>query len=224
MGDPGMPIMAGLLAVPVGVLLFVIVLALMGRRWISPAALADAPFEDDFDEPVPYAEPWGYYEPPPAPASMSSAQSHGPAQQRPAPRHALPPAPRPQHALPPVARPQHALPSAPRSQSALPPAAQPRNALPPAARSQHALPPARPPQPRSQPYGGQPALPPVESPPALPPARPAYLPPPPESYARPERRDPYGRPYEHDPYGRPGQPEHEDSSPGAFPYGPYRQQ
>lgn len=34
MGDPGLPIMAGVLAVPVGVLLLVLVLALMGRRWV----------------------------------------------------------------------------------------------------------------------------------------------------------------------------------------------
>ena len=34
MGDPGLPIMAGVLAVPVAVLLLVLVLALMGRRWV----------------------------------------------------------------------------------------------------------------------------------------------------------------------------------------------
>lgn len=190
--------MAGLLAVPVGVLLFVIVLALMGRRWVSPVALADAPFEDDFYEQTPYAEPWGYYEPPRAPAPMPPTYDHGPAQQWPA----------------------------------LPPAPQPRTALPPAPRPQTALPPAPPPQP----YGRQPALPPGESPLALPrgenplalpPARPAYPSHPPESYRRPER-DEYGRPYEHDPYehdpyGRPARPEQDDSSRGAFPYGPYRQ-
>ncbi|MGI5225376.1 hypothetical protein [Actinoallomurus sp. CA-142502] len=96
MGDPGMPIMAGLLAVPVGVLLFVIVLALMGRRWVTPAALAAAPYEDDFDEPTPYAEPWGYYEPPRAPAPAPPAQSPAPAEQWRAPLPAPQPQPQPQ--------------------------------------------------------------------------------------------------------------------------------
>ncbi|GLY83617.1 hypothetical protein [Actinoallomurus iriomotensis] len=134
MGDPGMPIMAGLLAVPVGVLLFVIVLALMGRRWVTPAALADAPYEDDFDEPTPYAEPWGYYEPPRAPAPAPAP----PAQQW----HAPLPAPRPQNALPPAPRPQ------PQSYGRQP-------ALPPG-ESRLALPSARPayPSPPPESYGG----------------------------------------------------------------------
>jgi hypothetical protein len=129
-GDPGMPIMAGLLAVPVGVLLFVIVLALMGRRWGTPAALADAPYEDDFDEPTPYAEPWGYYEPPRAPAPAPTAQQW----------HAPLPAPRPQNALPPAPRPQpQPQPQSYGRQPALPPG-ESRLALP-SARSAYASPP-----------------------------------------------------------------------------------
>ncbi|MFB9835698.1 hypothetical protein ACFFNX_26300, partial [Actinoallomurus acaciae] len=96
--------------------------------------------------------------------------------------------------------------------------------------------------PPPRPYDRRPALPQGESPLALPPARPAYPSHPPESYRRPER-DAYGRPYEQDsyeqdsyeqgrygqdryerdPYGRPARPEQDDSSPAAFPYGPYRQ-
>ncbi|WP_433180081.1 hypothetical protein [Actinoallomurus sp. CA-150999] len=53
MGDPGLPIMAGVLAVPVGVLLLVLVLAMMGRRWAlagpdeALVAEYDAGYEDD---------------------------------------------------------------------------------------------------------------------------------------------------------------------------------
>ncbi|GAB3988044.1 hypothetical protein GCM10029978_109340 [Actinoallomurus acanthiterrae] len=53
MGDPGLPIMAGVLAVPVGVLLFVLLLAMMGRRWALAGpdeafvAEYDAGYEDD---------------------------------------------------------------------------------------------------------------------------------------------------------------------------------
>ncbi|GAA4636097.1 hypothetical protein GCM10023196_084540 [Actinoallomurus vinaceus] len=83
MGDPGLPIMAGVLAVPVGVLLFVLVLAMMGRRWAfagpdeALVAEYDAGYEDDdlelepapshrpaydpygssYAEPAPYGEP-----------------------------------------------------------------------------------------------------------------------------------------------------------------------
>ncbi|GAA4609585.1 hypothetical protein GCM10023195_38820 [Actinoallomurus liliacearum] len=63
MGDPGLPIMAGALAVPVAVLLLVLLLALMGRRWVltgPDAAFAedhegyDAEYEEDDLEPTPY--------------------------------------------------------------------------------------------------------------------------------------------------------------------------
>ncbi|MCO6008387.1 hypothetical protein NE236_25755 [Actinoallomurus purpureus] len=63
MGDPGLPIMAGALAVPVGVLLLVLVLAMMGRRWVltGPDETFMAEYEaryadDDFEdfEPAPY--------------------------------------------------------------------------------------------------------------------------------------------------------------------------
>ncbi|MEV0402879.1 hypothetical protein [Actinoallomurus sp. NPDC050550] len=65
MGDPGLSIMAGMLAVPVGVLLFVLVLAMMGRRWAlagpDEALIAeyDAGYEDDdFElEPAPSHRP-----------------------------------------------------------------------------------------------------------------------------------------------------------------------
>ncbi|MFL6053862.1 MAG: hypothetical protein ACJ72W_13245 [Actinoallomurus sp.] len=60
MGDPGLPIMAGVLAVPVGVLLLVLVLALMGRRWVltgpdtALAADYDAVYEYGRLGPAPY--------------------------------------------------------------------------------------------------------------------------------------------------------------------------
>jgi hypothetical protein len=38
-GDPGLPVMIGVLAVPIGVLLLVLVLALMGSLWASPVPL-----------------------------------------------------------------------------------------------------------------------------------------------------------------------------------------
>jgi hypothetical protein len=126
-GDPGMPIMAGLLAVPVGVLLLVIVLALMGRRWAAPGVLDEEPYEDH-DEAEEYAppDPWDH--------------RPSPERQWPTP----PPVERARHALPPVERPRHALPPAqPRygSLAALPPARPPERdrplALPPA-RSGHA--------------------------------------------------------------------------------------
>jgi hypothetical protein len=41
--DPTLPMMLGLLGVPVGVLLFVLVLALLGGRWSVPAAAEDPP-------------------------------------------------------------------------------------------------------------------------------------------------------------------------------------
>jgi hypothetical protein len=50
-GDPGVPVMTGLLAVPVGVFLFVLVLALLGGRW--SVAVPD----DDEPPPQPALEP-----------------------------------------------------------------------------------------------------------------------------------------------------------------------
>jgi hypothetical protein len=85
--------MIGLLAVPVGVLLLVVVLALTGARWTVPGSYAAEPEPlEDYDEPFvdPWrADPWRLAEPP-RPALP------------PAPRPAPPPAPR--HALPPVSR------------------------------------------------------------------------------------------------------------------------
>ena len=99
--------MAGLLAVPVGVVVFVSVLALMGRRWTAPVALADAEAEAYEEPPVPYADPWGYYEPPRAPIALPPAQDSRPVREWPA----LPPAPEPRHALPAV-QDRYALPAA----------------------------------------------------------------------------------------------------------------
>jgi hypothetical protein len=77
--------MIGLLAVPVGVLLLVVVLALIGGRWTVPGSYAAEPLEEPLEEYVdPWrADPWRLAEPP---------------------RPALPPAPRQPHALPPVSR------------------------------------------------------------------------------------------------------------------------
>jgi hypothetical protein len=88
--------MIGLLAVPVGVLLLVVMLALIGGRWTVPGSYAAEPEPpeplEDYEEPYvdPWrADPWRLAEPP---------------------RPALPPAPRPPahrpHALPPVSREQ----------------------------------------------------------------------------------------------------------------------
>jgi hypothetical protein len=41
--DPTLPVMMGLLAVPVGVLLFVLALSLLGGRWSVPAPAEDPP-------------------------------------------------------------------------------------------------------------------------------------------------------------------------------------
>ncbi|GAA0366749.1 hypothetical protein NE235_02915 [Actinoallomurus spadix] len=95
MGDPGLPIMAGALAVPVTVLLLVLVFALMGRRWVltgPDAAVEDdeARYEDDALDPTPYrpaleppraASPGAYdaYGPAPGYGSVPAAhESHGP--------------------------------------------------------------------------------------------------------------------------------------------------
>jgi hypothetical protein len=123
--------MIGLLAVPVGVLLLVVVLALIGGRWTVPGAYAGPEPLEDYDEPFvdPWrADPWRLAEPP-RPALP------------PAPRPALPPAPRP--ALPPASR--LALPPAP------PPRPQPQapsRELAPAPRPYH-----RPPPPPRPAYG-----------------------------------------------------------------------
>jgi hypothetical protein len=108
--------MIGLLVVPVGVLLLVVVLALAGGRWTAPGAYAAEPEglddQDDYDEPFvdPWrADPWRLAEPP---------------------RPALPPAPRqtPRPALPPASR--LALPAA----SQPPPPPRPSQDLLPAPR------------------------------------------------------------------------------------------
>ena len=95
--------MIGLLAVPVGVLLLVVLLALIGGRWTVPGSYAaPEPLEDhaeDYDEPFvdPWrADPWRLAEPP-RPSLPPWPES--------------PPRPAPQPALPPVSR--LALPPAP---------------------------------------------------------------------------------------------------------------
>lgn len=108
MGDPGVPVMLALLAVPVCVLLFVVVLALMGGRWTVPAPLPDPDLDLDRDldldlyrEPVEELAPFGRgYAPRPVEHARPALPA-GPA----APERALPAA-RPRAALPP-ARPQY---------------------------------------------------------------------------------------------------------------------
>jgi hypothetical protein len=130
-GDPGVPVMIGLLAVPVGVLLLVVMLALIGGRWTVPGSYAAEPEPpeplEDYEEPYvdPWrADPWRLAEPP---------------------RPALPPAPRPPahrpHALPPVSR------------LALPAASQP----PPQRPSQDLVPAPRPYRPPAGPPPARPA-------------------------------------------------------------------
>ncbi|MCO5968827.1 hypothetical protein [Actinoallomurus soli] len=81
MGDPGLPIMAGALAVPVAVLLLVLVFALMGRRWVltGPDAVFEddgAAYGDDDDfEPTPYRAALE----PPRPASAAAYDAYRPA-------------------------------------------------------------------------------------------------------------------------------------------------
>jgi hypothetical protein len=88
--------MVGLLAVPVGVLLLVVVLALMGRRWSSPGPLGEAdPLDDaaEFDEPADGFErpPLPPYAPAPAtrtygyrpPSDPPARHSYGPPAQAP---------------------------------------------------------------------------------------------------------------------------------------------
>lgn len=68
MGDPGLLIMVGVLAVPVGVLLFVIGLAMMGRRWTTTAAGAQAGADLPLAEELPgtgYVPPASYGAPAP---------------------------------------------------------------------------------------------------------------------------------------------------------------
>lgn len=103
MGDPGWPVMLALLAVPVGVVLFVVVLALLGRRWEVPLAETDPDL--DLDE-MDYLEDLdlGPEFPPlqrPAPPVWELPAPAPP----PAPERALP-APPPRAALPP-ARPRY---------------------------------------------------------------------------------------------------------------------
>lgn len=88
-GDPGLPVMVGLLAVPVGVLLFVLTLTLMGSRWTAPA-LAGAPeYAGDLDG---YEDDLLLSLPP---------YDHGPAYGNPGPAAALVPAPRQPYPYPP---------------------------------------------------------------------------------------------------------------------------
>jgi hypothetical protein len=105
-GDPGTPVMLVLLAVPVCVLLFVVVLALMGGRWTAPAPLADPDLDLDRDLDLdpdldldrervekPAASGWGYETRPPEYALPAAPERALPAAR---PRAALPPA-RPQY-------------------------------------------------------------------------------------------------------------------------------
>jgi hypothetical protein len=152
-GDPGVPLMAALLAVPVGVLLFVVMLALLGRRWtVAPAAHAE-PYFEQYVEPYlePHASAERYAEPAPPPYPPRHAEPRSPWQGghdgdswgRPEPE----PWPAPAREL-----------SAPRPRAALPPA---RPALPPAqpaygsyAREEYGPPPERASeQPQGFPYG-----------------------------------------------------------------------
>ena len=120
MGDPGVPVMLGLLAIPVCVLLFVMALALMGGRWTSPAPLTElepaegpASFEDPWrlEQPRPFEQPRSYEQPRPyeQPRRYEEARPYqepqGYAEPRPSQDRALP-APRPRRALP-SARPQY---------------------------------------------------------------------------------------------------------------------
>jgi hypothetical protein len=119
--------MIGLLAVPVGVLLLVVVLALIGSRWTVPGSDGEPEPLEDYDEPFvdPWsADPWRLAEPPrPAlpPASRPMLPPPRPALP-PASRLALPAAPpappppgshAPSQDLVPAPRPYHRTPSPP---------------------------------------------------------------------------------------------------------------
>jgi hypothetical protein len=84
--DPGVPVMLGLLAVPVGVLLFVVTLVLMGGRWTSPAVLEEP---EQAGEPAPPG--WGL-EPLPVPPDPPGRPAGGRALPAARPLLALPPA------------------------------------------------------------------------------------------------------------------------------------
>lgn len=100
--------MAGLLAVPVCVLLLVVTLALMGGRWTSPMALADADRQPEYEaesgigyeagyyEPMAYADPWEHH------AAPEPAREPVVAPQDWEYRPALPPAREDRLALPPA--------------------------------------------------------------------------------------------------------------------------
>lgn len=99
MGDPGFPVMIGLLAVPVAVLLLVVVLALIGGRWTPPPEDSGACEDVEGDELVPPwpADPWR----PAAPLTPRSL---------PSPSRDLLPAPRPYHPpAPPSASPSYGV-------------------------------------------------------------------------------------------------------------------
>lgn len=115
MGDPGLPLMAGLLAVPVAVLLVVVVLALVGGRWAVPSPAAVGEFEEPaLDDPFEsLALP---YTPQRPTHALPAPRSYGPGEHGP---RALPAAQAPR-ALP-------APPPPPRGPIALPAASEPRD-------------------------------------------------------------------------------------------------
>lgn len=98
--------MAGLMAVPVGVLFLVVLLAVLGRRWPDPALPAEEQDEYEYEPVYAYA-----------------AQPSYPAQ----PSYAAPPQPQPSYAAP---QPSHAPPPQPQSYGQGGAWNQPRPALP----------------------------------------------------------------------------------------------
>jgi hypothetical protein len=71
--------MIGLLVVPVGVLLLVVVLALIGGRWTVPGSYGEREPLEDYDEPFvdPWsADPWRLAEPPPPARLAYGVLSH----------------------------------------------------------------------------------------------------------------------------------------------------
>lgn len=221
MGDPGMPVMAGLLAVPVAVLLFVVVLVVMGHRWAVAAPYAEEPvpeprtlggYEDRWEVEIPTRPDLTAIEAPTERPALSPAARGD--------RYALPPAREDRYA--PAREDRYAPPAAREDRYALPPVGDDRRpyALPQAL----PLPPAAQEERHTQPAPERT----VPSPP-----RPAY-----GSLARERhgsaesgQRIRYGSPevdpYGHaalDPYARPVEDEPERPAEDRFPYGPYRYQ
>jgi hypothetical protein len=160
-GDPGLPVMIGVLAVPIGVFLLVLVLALMGSRWVSPVPLDEQESEEseefgDLEEafdprpPPPYApEPAAHgYRPVHTPPAQQSYGSGAPDPYGPSAREPYgSPAPQP---FWPAARESYGSPS----QS--PYAASRREPYGSSAQDAYAPPPGRDPEPerpRGFPYG-----------------------------------------------------------------------